>query len=482
MRSAVVPRSSLAGRSRLPGAVVAIAAVVFLALYGTFMVWQYRRFHVHAFDFGIFDQGLWLLSRFEEPFVTVRGLHLFADHSSYILVFLVPLYWLVPAQEVLILVTVGLLAAGAPLVYAVARRFGATPWLAAVVGVGYLLHPAVAWNARDGFHPELFVIPLALAGFLLVLQDREWLGLALFGLALLAKEDVALLLAPLGIYLAAVEGRRRTGVILVVGAITAFLVSFFVLLPHFNGGELLYTDRYDRFGQGVLGIIGGVLTKPWLVVTTAFAPEKLGYVTALLLPLPLAVLAPRVLLVGVPALLANVLSDHVYQYSIRWHYTVYLLVVVALAAAAGSARVTRLSGNARLAIGVGSLVVAIGFQIALAPNPLASPERWADTAEDQQVIRDAVALVPPDATVSAMGTIVPHLTHRPVVYQFPNPWQRLNYGPVDVVLPDPEDVEWVVVRTDTYPEFLPVLEELRRSGSFRVIVDESPVVVLQRTP
>jgi hypothetical protein len=42
-----------------------------------FTYWSVRNhagFHTGAFDIGIFDQGVWLLSRFHEPFVTARGL------------------------------------------------------------------------------------------------------------------------------------------------------------------------------------------------------------------------------------------------------------------------------------------------------------------------------------------------------------------------------------------------------------------------
>ena len=61
---------------------VALAAVGFFGVFGYLMVTQYRRFSINAFGLAIFDQGLWLLSHLKEPFVTVRGLHLFADHSS----------------------------------------------------------------------------------------------------------------------------------------------------------------------------------------------------------------------------------------------------------------------------------------------------------------------------------------------------------------------------------------------------------------
>src|SRR5262249_20523369 len=47
-----------------------------------------------AFDVGLYDQGLWLLSRFKAPFVTLMGRNLFGDHTSFTLLFLVPLYWI----------------------------------------------------------------------------------------------------------------------------------------------------------------------------------------------------------------------------------------------------------------------------------------------------------------------------------------------------------------------------------------------------
>ncbi|HVR79968.1 MAG TPA: DUF2079 domain-containing protein, partial [Acidimicrobiia bacterium] len=66
-------------------------------------------------------------------------------------------------------------AAGGPLTYAIARRAGATTWLAALL---YLLHPAVAWLAYDNFHPEILVVPLALGGYLAIQENRQLLGLA----------------------------------------------------------------------------------------------------------------------------------------------------------------------------------------------------------------------------------------------------------------------------------------------------------------
>jgi hypothetical protein len=47
-----------------------------------------------AFDLGLYDQGVGLMSRFKTPFVTLMGRNLIGDHTSFILVLLVQLYWI----------------------------------------------------------------------------------------------------------------------------------------------------------------------------------------------------------------------------------------------------------------------------------------------------------------------------------------------------------------------------------------------------
>jgi len=114
-----------------------------------------------------------------------------------------------------------------------------------------------------------------------------------------------------------------------------------------------------------------------------------------------------------------------------------------------------------------SVVAALGFSVAspLAPSP------------DQDAARAAIALIPPDATVSAWNGYVPHLTHRRVLYQFPNPWQQHNYSAPGLPLPDPATVEWVLVRGGIDER---VFAELIASNEFEVAYRERPVLLLHR--
>jgi uncharacterized membrane protein len=472
-QATVAPSSS---RTRLDGYAVAVAAatLLFTAVFSFRMVTEYRRFAINAFDFGIFDQGLWLLSRFETPFVTVRGLHLLGDHSSYVMLPLAPLYWLAPHAEALLIFTVLVIAVGGPLAYYASRAVGAPRLLAAVVGIGYLASPAVQWNVRDTFHPEQLVVPLLIGAFLLIARDRDRWAILLVVVALLAKEDVGLIVVPFGLFVWWWFKKPRLGLIIAALGVIALIVSFEVLIPHFSpSGEMLYAWRYARLGEGFLGIATGLFVHPEVIAEAVTDPARLGYLALLILPLPLALIEPRALLIAAPAALANIVSTHPYQYGVEYHYTAYLLVAVVIAAALGASRAGRWeSERYRNAAVAASVIAAIGF---VSWSPLVSPS--IEDQPDQHAARAAIALIPQDAAVSAWNAFVPHLTHRQTIYQYPNPWERWNYGVGGQPLPDPRGVEWVLARRG---EFDHVTDQLLVSGEFEVVYDEDRVLLLHR--
>ena len=72
----------------ISGCLISLAFVYMAGL----SVELHRGLNTSAYDFGLYDQGIWLLSRFKDPFVTLMGRNLFGDHTSFILILLVPLY------------------------------------------------------------------------------------------------------------------------------------------------------------------------------------------------------------------------------------------------------------------------------------------------------------------------------------------------------------------------------------------------------
>jgi len=94
----------------------------------------------------------------------------------------------------------------------------------------------------------------------------------------------------------------------------------------------------------------------------------------------------------------------------------------------------------------------------------------------------ALATVPPQAGVAASWNVVTRFTHRPVVYEYPNPWLSSNYGPTGSEVGDPTTVDWVVVeRGGLGPRDLDLLARLLApGGGFTVVQDGSGVTVARR--
>ena len=104
----------------------------------------HRGYGDSAFDIGLYDQGLWLLSRFHAPFITEMGRNLFGDHTQFLLLTLVPFYWIRPDATTLLWIQAAVMAAGAIPVYLLAMRRLSNPLFATVLAAAFLLHPALA--------------------------------------------------------------------------------------------------------------------------------------------------------------------------------------------------------------------------------------------------------------------------------------------------------------------------------------------------
>jgi len=374
-----------------------------------------------GYDFGLYDQGLWLLSHFKDPFVTIMGRNLFGDHTSFILIVLVPFYWVYPSANILLVGQTLLLSLAAVPVYLLARhRLASTP-MATVAAAAFLLHPALGWSNLESFHPDAFLPLLIGAAIYGAIRWRPWLLITATVLALLVKEDVALVVVPLGIYVA-LRRNRRIGLRIALGAAAYAVFATEVVIRSFLSVPTLNAWRIP-FG-GVGGLLSTVMRQPGRVADYLTSAQRPFYVWQMLFPTGFLVLAaPDVALIGVLALGSNVISTFVYQHLIQYHYTLILLPVLAMATVMGVSAL-----RSRRWQWAGLFVVAVSalwscYLWGAAPFSVNQVPHW--HANDPQVADiDAVrSHLPRDAVVSAFYSYVPHVDHRERVYMYPTPFR-----------------------------------------------------------
>lgn len=462
----------------------ALAAMVllYIAAFSYLTVRLHNNFQTFGFDLGIFDQGIWLLSRLKDPFITVRGLHLFGDHLSFMLVLLAPLYKIWADVRLLLVLQTIALALGAVPVYLLAKDRLRHGVLALALAASYLLYPALQWLNRDHFHPETIATPALLFAFYFVMRRRYGLFAVAALIALLAKEDIALILMLMGVYIA-VTNNRAVGLATTLASLAWFLIGIKFILPMFNQEGFFYIRNYSNLGSTPGEVIVNTITKPGLALSLLLQERKLVYLTQLLAPVAFSPFASiEVFLIALPALFSNLTSQQGYMDTIEYHYTATIIPFVFVSAILA---IEKLSLKKR----EGALVAALILLIALTSNYFWGPLPGSQKYRQGFFVSDnggrasaqaGIALIPENASVSAFYAFVPHLTHRERIYEFPNPYISRNWGIRDENPADTDSIDFIIVDYGKLPDDQrAVIDELRNT-EFSQIYNKDGVVVLRR--
>ena len=426
------------------------AVLVLCVAHATWMSWLQVEVHrglgTFAYDVGLYDQGLWLLSRGEAPFVTLMGRNLFGDHASLILILLVPLYWVLPGTSTLLVVQAIVIASGAIPIYLFARRVLSSAVMGFCAAFLWLANPAVNGTGMENFHPDSFLglfLPLALYA----LYEKKWrlYAVAVFG-ALLVKEDVLLVMVPLGIFVA-YRFEKKRGALTVLASVLATVVGMFVLMRSLIGVPTRNTWRIP-FG-GVTGFLKETVSNPGNVARYLVSEDRPLYLFQMAAPFAAVfVLSPWLSLVALPVIASNILSTFWYQHSIQYHYSLVAVPILLAATVFGVRAVTR---QWRALVMATVVVCTTASSLLWGQHSLAITPRKVLPSDAAIAIagREIVKQVPDDAVVSAFDPLVTFLAHRQEIYFFPNPFRALYYGVGDEMedtrLPAADRVEYVVL-------------------------------------
>ncbi len=420
-----------------------------------------------SYDSALYDQGMWLLSQGKAPFVTLMGRNLFGDHSSFILLFLVPFYWVAPGAWIMFFFQSAAIGLGALPIFLYGRKRLGSEWFALVAACAYLVHPAVGWTNLENFHPDAFLG--VLLGFAIYAAlERKWrLYVVFVVLSLLVKEDVSLVVVPLGIWVA-IKRDRRIGLLTIVGSLAFMLVAMFLVMRSLIGVPTRNSWRIP-FG-GPRGVVDTALTNPTQLSDHLRSDGRPWYLWQMTAPFAwLFLRLPSVAMISSLVLFTNILSTFWYQYQIEYHYSLVAVPALSLGTiyAIGAIKERRSLdveddvGQRRemwiptrgLAVGVLG-VTAFVTAYMWAPMPFGRTPLYYGTPNSELAVtaRELIDEIPDDAVVAAHYRITPHIAYREEIYQFPTPFRVELYGPDDSLggsrLEDrAERVEFVMIPT-----------------------------------
>ncbi len=372
---------------------------------------RHALFQSNAFDLGIFDNGIYLISQGQEPFVEFRGLHILGDHAAWILYPLALFYKIYPNVHWLFAIQAISLSLGALPTWHLALHAGLKESQATAIAAVYLLYPLIFNVNLFDFHPEVIAVPILLGAILAARLDKIlWFTLAIF-VILGCKAVLSLSVIALGVWLLLFEKKRRCGLIAFALGWTWFFIATQVIIPQFSGSEPAGIKFYESLGDSVFEILKNVVFKPNLVFPYLFTLSNLEYLALLILPVIWG-LSPRHLtpLVGaLPILFLNLLSDSVQQKNLTQHYSLPIFPFLILAVISTLAHQKGILRSPRKII----LWSLISF-FALAKYGYFG-SRYLRHFDTVLATQEAVALVRTQDPVLTADHIAPHLTHRPVI-------------------------------------------------------------------
>ena len=375
---------------------------------------RHELFQSTAYDLGIFDQAIYLISQAQPPISSYLGFHILGDHAALIFYPLALLYKIYPTVYWLFAIQSIALAIGALPTWYLALQAGLEESQAIAMVYVYLLYPLLFNVNLFDFHPEVLVVPALLTAVLTARKRQLWWFCLNIFLVLGCKEVLSLTIAAMGVWLLFVEKRRLYGTIAFISGIIWFLIATKGIIPFF-GTEAASIERqlgkYSYLGSSFIEVSKTLLFRPTIILENLFSLDNLQYLVLLLLPViwGFSFQGLKHLIAVVPCLSLNLLADFSLQKDLLHQYSIpivpFLIVSVISTLAAGKGWLQ----NKRTII-LWSIITFITLTkfTYFGGRYLKSIDNW-------QATKQAITQVKTKSSVYTTTQISPHLSQRKLI-------------------------------------------------------------------
>lgn len=393
---------------------------------------QHRAYNTNAYDLSWFDQLAWNTAHGNWFRTSFQPYSFLGEHFEPVLLAFAGVYRLHAGAEELLLLQAGAVSLAAVPLYLGARRLFSSSGAALLVAAAYLLLPQIHRAVLFDFHPDLFVGLCLLSAFALLVHERIGWMLVALGAVFLLKEDAFLIVGGFAVFVW-LRGHRRLALgLLVAAALCGFVVNG-AIMPHLRQGYPGETSRYDYLRVAGHGYLYSALTHPALVWQhLAGADQRIG-LAKLLATQALLPLAGPAVIAALPLSAAHLLSTHPQQQALDFHYAVAPALLLFLAALCSIERLIRLRAlrriwgglpvpSARRSLVLAALLLAAAAAGSLFLSPLGlryDAELYRQDAHTRAV-GALLRRVPAGVAVSAQTGLLPHLSERADIHEFPD--------------------------------------------------------------
>jgi len=389
-------------------------------------------------DLAFYDQIIWNTAqgRILHSSLAGGGISL-SNHFEPILVFLAPLFWVLPRVEVLFLVQAFSLASAIVPLYFIAKKkldWDESPedrstsrYLIWACVLSYFFSKGIHGAAMFDFHTDCFLPPLMFWAYYFIVTDKLARAVGICLAMLLCKENAAILVFALGLFAVVSRGRRFFGISVVALGISAWIIETRIVIPLFSLAREYSYLSWLPFGHTYLENIRTIVSKPYLLIQLFFTGKRLEYYLKMFAPTGfLALLSPSHYALFMFPMMAIVLGSvaHHMLLSIDTQYSAHTVPAILIAAICAIAwlrdgLIRRFPHHSRRICSFLALYILLTSVLFYWRSDGCWMSNYiglgkdVGAAEISRVLREHV---PDDASVSTISNLAAHLSHRQVFH------------------------------------------------------------------
>ena len=421
--------------------VALIVATVLFALttfvFGYFTSIKYRTYTNFAFDFGIFAQMYERMAVSFSPSTTVERSHMmshFGVHFSPIFYLFLPGYYLFRSPVYLFYVQSASVAAGVFAVYLICGKLGFSGKLTLALELMYAFYPCLFNGTFYDFHENKFLTTIILFLFYFILcKNTVWEFVFAF-LLLMVKEDAAIYLIAIALFMMINRKERLRGGIMLGMAVVYFLIAQKIVAA--VGGEGVMISRLGDYfingEQGFFSVFKSVFFDMGFLIKQMFTVEKLPFILWMLAPVAFAPFATKKissLILLFPIIPINLMQSWKYQYDVDYQYTYGVAALILISTIFVIAKLK--TDPKRIVVLTSLCLCAVMAASLIVPKIITVSSYQKKSTSSCQQVDELLESVPTDATVTATHSLVPHLYKVEWLYTMPDYYTQKRDKPVD---------------------------------------------------
>ncbi|MBQ6154163.1 MAG: DUF2079 domain-containing protein [Ruminococcus sp.] len=389
--------------------------VITTVLYGYFTSLRYLSYSNATFDFGIFTQMFENMAKTFRPETTVERSYLmshFGVHFSPFFYLLLPGYFIFRSPLYLCYVQASAVAAGVFAVYMISRRLGLSGKMTLAFELIYTLYPSMFGGTFYDFHENKFLTVVILWLFYFIIANKTWQTFAFSLMLLSIKEDAAIYLIVIGLFVMINRKKIIKGALMVLMAILYFIIANNIVASFGEEGVMMWrlSDYFVNGEQSYFSVLKSIIFDIGFLFKQMFTADKFPFLIWMLLPVMFAPFMTKKissLILLLPIIPINLMQSWQYQYDITYQYTYGVGALIIMCAIFA---VLKLRTAPKRVVMLMSICMCILTSAAFVlPKISNNSASYKNVNTSAKAVDQLLEEIPEDASVTADHYIAPHL-------------------------------------------------------------------------